>query len=272
MRYRTFTPALLALLLSSACLAAPESSGFDAGARQPKPSGHAAHQARGAKTLMLENAEGASIRLWKPDLTSAPLAAEHGHITLRPTGLGNYHAIVVEQDWGTAKDVLIRYEYMNGKPSGRSPAELTAAVKTEFEIVPDPLPREHARYIAGRPAAFLVRHRGHPAGGVPVTLTTANGTTLQATTDARGRVRFELPDDFAEVKPGRPNNRPAEMQVRSDFQAEGRAYTTILSAQYHVNPRHWQSFGGGVFIALLGMVAGGLTGRRLLKGNGKAEK
>lgn len=266
MQYRTVISGLLAVSLAGA--AGAEDARPAAETQQAKPSAHAP---RGVRTLMLENAEGASIRLWKPDLTTAPLAAEHGQVALRPTGTDNYHAIVVEQDWGKSKDVLIRYEYMMGKPSGHSPSELTATVKTEFEIVPDPLPREHARYTAGRPASFLVRHRGNPVGGVPVSLTTANGAALQATTNAQGQVRFELPDDFPNVKPGRSNNRPAEILIRSEVQADGRSYTTTLSAQYFVNPRHWQSFNAGLFIAVLGMVAGGITGRRLLKRNAKTE-
>lgn len=234
--------------------------------------GHGAQQGRDIKQIMLENAEGATITLWKPDLTTAPLAAEHGHISLRPTGMDNYHAIVAAQDWDGLKETVIRYEYMRGKPSGHSPAELTAAVKADFEIVPDPLPREHARYMTGRPAAFLVRYRGTPLSGIPVTLTTSNGSTLQDATDAEGLVRFKLPDDFPVVKPGRENNRPAEMQVRSEYQADNQSYNTVLSAQYHVNPRHWQSFEAGLLIAAVGAVVGGITGRRILAAGGKPAK
>lgn len=268
MKYCTFVAAF-AFGCYNLAWAAPSST------EDKKPSdrpAHSTHQGRGMKQVVLENAEGAAITLWKPDLTTAPLAAEHGHISLRPTGMDNYHAIVAEQDWGKSKEVLIRYEYMQGKPSGRSPSELTAAVKTDFEIVPDPLPREHSRYMTGRPASFLVRYRGEPLSGIPVTLTTSNGSTVQAATNADGLVRFELPDDFPVVKPGRANNRPAEMQVGSEHQADNHSYSTVLSAQYYVNPQYWQSFEVGLLIAAIGAVAGGITGRRILAASGKPAK
>ncbi len=268
MKYRTFVAAL-ALGCYSLAWAAPSST------EDKKPSdrsAHSSHQRGSMKQIMLENAEGATITLWKPNLTTVPLTAEHGHISLRPTGIDNYHAIVAEQDWGGMKEAVIRYEYMQGKPSGRSPSELTAAVKTDFEIVPDPLPREHSRYMTGRPAAFLVRYRGKPLSGIPVTLTTSNGSTVQAATNADGLVRFKLPDDFPLVKPGRENNRPAEMQVGSEYKADTHSYRTVLSAQYHVDPQYWQSFEVGLLIAAIGAVAGGITGRRAPTTNGKSAK
>ncbi|RCX24724.1 hypothetical protein DFQ59_1169 [Thioalbus denitrificans] len=270
---------LLAGLLASGCcvsvaLAQPPAHG-DAAAPaaetgQKPAGGHAGHGGgRRAKMLMLANADGARITYWKPDLTRMELSAEHGHLTLPPTGMDNYHALVVEQDWGPEKDTLIRYEYSFGKPSGHSPAELTAAVKTELEVVPDPIPREHYRYMAADRWSFLVRYQGQPLAGTPVLLATSQGSRLEAVTDAAGRVTFRLPDDFPEVEAGRENNTPAELSVTASHREDGLEFVTVLTAPYHADPAHWQSFPTGVAIAGAGFLVGGLVGFRRRHDNKK---
>ncbi|MCM8921286.1 MAG: hypothetical protein LC540_14695, partial [Candidatus Thiodiazotropha sp.] len=67
---------------------------------EKKPIEQPAHDHRGAKQITLENGEGATITLWKPDLSTQTLNLEHGGITIPKTGLDNYHAVVAEKDWG----------------------------------------------------------------------------------------------------------------------------------------------------------------------------
>lgn len=259
--------ALLAMACAASAWTAPSDTDrkpADRPAAGSAHQGHGAHTAHRTKRIPLENAEGANVTLWKPDLSTAPLTAHDGRVDLNPTGLDSYHAVVAERERAGVKETVIRYEYLNGRRTGRSPAELTAVAKTDFEIVPDPLPREHARYLTANPAAFLVRYRGAPLAGATVTLDTSHGSALEAVTGADGRVRFRLPDDFPEVKPGRANNPAAELRISSTHRAGDRTYRTVLTAAYHVDPAHWQSFEGGLLIAAAGIVAGGITGRRLL--------
>lgn len=269
-RYRTVF-ALLAMACAAPAWTAPSAADpqpADRPAAGRAHQGHGTHTARRAKRIPLENAEGADVTLWKPDLSTAPLTARDGKVDLNPTGLDSYHAVVAERERAGVTETVIRYEYLNGRRTGRSPAELTAAVKADFEIVPDPLPREHARYLTANPAAFLVRYRGAPLAGAAVTLDTSHGSALEGVTGADGRVRFRLPDDFPEVKPGRANNAAAELRVGSTHRAGDRTYRTVLTAAYHVDPAHWQSFEGGLLIAAAGIVAGGIAGRRLLATGG----
>ncbi len=245
-------------------------------ANQPpaKPANNApshAQQAdrRSPKKILLINGEGASITLWKPDLTTQTLTAEQNSITLPRTGLDNYHALVVKQDWGTSKESVIRYEYLSGKPSKQSPGRLTEAVKSEFEIVPDPLPREHYRYYSDHQWGFIVHLYGRPRAGIEVTLKTENGSLLKATTDYSGRVAFRLPEDFPAVTAGDRDNRSAEFAVSAMTTEAGMSYETMLTARYHVNPSHWQSSQLGALVAGLGFMVGGLVGRVKTRGGKK---
>jgi hypothetical protein len=210
---------------------------------------------------MLMFGEGAVARLWKPDLSIQPLEVKDGGIALPATGMGNYHALVVEQDWGYSKDILIRYEYMRGKESDYSPSKLANAEKAPLEIVPDPIPREHYRYLSGSQWDFLVRYKGDVIAGLPVVLETEFGSRLEAITDVEGRVSFQLPDDFPEVKPGRRNNSPAELWLTTHYDDGEITYQARLSAPYHVNPSHWQSTGLAAAVFVFGLLAGGFIGR-----------
>jgi hypothetical protein len=218
--------------------------------------------------LMLANADGATVRLWKPDLTSALLEVQHGGITIPNTGMDNYHALVATRSWSNLEDTLIRYEYLRGKPSGHSPSELAALSKSTFEIVPDPIPREHYRYLGNHTWDFLLRFKDAPLADTPVTLSTSNGTQLTGKSDAAGRVRFVIPDDFPEVQAGPTNNKPGELWLTAEHQDNGVTYHSALSAAYFIDPAHWQSKSLAAAIFALGLVAGGIIGR-VRKPNGE---
>ena len=258
-------PAILSLTLFAVVVspklcaqntAEPGQGSAQAGGQQQ----HQQHR-RGPKQFMLANSEGAVIRVWKPDLTTLPLEVKHGSITLPRTGVDNYHALVVEKDWGYLKEALIRYEYMFGRPSGHSTSELTAAEKTEFEIVPDPVPREHQHYLSDQTWNFILRFKSTPAAGIPITLATSNGSRVEATSDSEGKVSLRIPDDFPDIQKGKRDERTAEFEVSAELTDAGVIYQTLLSAEYEVNPGHWQSFGLGVTITGIGMLAGLFIGR-----------
>lgn len=258
---------LIALSLGLSAPAALAAGEDKAGSNKPQPqqAGHGGH--RGEKQFMIENAQGAEITLWKPDLTTQSLQAHHGAVTLPKTGMDNYHALVVEKDWGTGKEALIRYEYRFGRPSKRSPSELTATDKTAFEIVPAPIPREHYRYHSDQEWGFQVRLHGQPVAGQAVTLETEHGSSLQSVTNDDGYAGFRLPDDFPDLVEGRRDRRSAEFLVSAATDADGVAYQTTLSASYRVNPSHWQSHSMGWAVVGLGFIAGGLIGRQ--RGEGR---
>lgn len=258
---------LLALPLLPA--AAPASGAEPAGKHPKEKQTQSAHNHRGPKQLMLENADGAVITFWKPNLTTQPLTPVHGGVTLPKTGMDNYHAVVAEKDWGSSKETVIRYEYLFGRPSKHSPSELAGAVKTEFEIVPAPIPREHFRYLSEQRWGFQVRLHGQPAADIPLSLETEFGSRLAAVTDAQGYAVFRLPDDFPDVVEGLRDRRKAEFAVSATTEDGGVAYQTMLTASYHLNPSHWQSASMGWAVVGIGFIAGALLGRQKGRG-GKA--
>ncbi|MET0071801.1 MAG: hypothetical protein ABW096_17315 [Candidatus Thiodiazotropha sp.] len=254
-----FIPALFVSLTGMALAADGENP-------PPEPT----HNHRGeGKRIILENGHDATITLWKPDLSTEPLPFEHGGVTLPNTGMDNYHAILAEKDWGDHKEVVIRYEYRHGPPSKQSPSILAAKQKTEFEIVPDPIPREHYRYHSRQDWGFLLRFQGQPVGGHQVELQTANGSHLTATTDATGRVVFRIPDDFPGLVEGERDRRMGDFAVSSEYLQGDRRYTTQLSADYRVSPVHWQSTRLGLLVVGIGFIAGGFIGRVKRAGGGK---
>jgi len=231
---------------------------------------HQQHR-RGPRKIAVADSEGAVARLWKPDLTTLPLTVEQGSITLPRTGVDNYHAVVVEKDRGHLKEVLIRYQYMHGKPSGHSTGKLTAVEKTTFEIVPDPVPREHQHYRSDQRWNFFLRFKNQPAAGIPMTLETSHGTRVNTVSDSEGRVTLQIPDDFPDLWEGERDRRTAEFSISAETKDAGILYRTMLSAEYRVNPRHWQSTGLGVAVAGFGMLAGLFIGRiGLTETKGKA--
>ncbi|MEN8180623.1 MAG: hypothetical protein ABFS39_18655 [Pseudomonadota bacterium] len=261
--YRLCLPGLLLMSLAtvfpgSGVAAEPESD--EQAQKQAPPAAQHQHR-RGPKKLLLENADGASITYWKPDLTTQPLEASHGHITLPSSGMDNYHAVVVEKDWGDSVEALIRYEYLRGKPSHRSPAELAGAQKTRFEIVPDPIPREHYRYHSNQAWGFILRLDGQPVAETKVILQTGHGSLVEGVTDHAGLVSLLIPDDFPDIQAGERDERSADFRVKAETLADGIRYQTELSAEYRVNPAHWQSFGWGLTVAGLGFLVGGFIGR-----------
>ncbi|MGE0081491.1 MAG: hypothetical protein AB7U81_09370 [Thiohalomonadaceae bacterium] len=213
----------------------------------------------------LRDGTGADIGLWTPTLEQRPLAPAKpdGQVSVRPSGMDNYHLLVARRTSAEREEVALRYVYMRGKPSGQSPRRLLEAPKAVLEIVPNPLPREHWRYQTSAPAVFTVRYDGKPLAGQTVHLVTTHGTLLEAMTDVEGEVTFHLPEDFPHVAPSREANAAAEFIVSTEYMHGGVRRLTTLSAEYHPSPSHWQSSLGGVLALMVGFAGGVVLWRRL---------
>ncbi|MCG7990367.1 MAG: hypothetical protein JAY99_05685 [Candidatus Thiodiazotropha lotti] len=263
-------PSILAIML--AALVLPQSGVVAADQAQnlknSKPAVSYGH--RGAKTIHIDNLDGATITYIKPDLSSQSITPVMGRITMPVSGVDNYHALVVEKDWGDHKEVIIRYQYMFGRPSKQNPVRLTAAEKSEFEIVPNPLPREHYRYHSQQAWQFLARYQGEFVANQPLTLSTSNGSEQTLNTDQHGRVTFLIPDDFPGLIEGERNKQSAQFTISGEYQEGDTTYSTQLVSDYRVNPSHWQSTEWGVLVLGIGFLAGGYLGQNLKKRDKKA--
>ena len=213
------------------------------------------------KLYMLMNGADSEMRMWKPDGSIIEMTVAGDHFNLPKTGVDNYHAVGVERHSQNLREFYIRYIYRRGKPSGHSPAEILAINKSDLEIFPDPLPREHRDYQSGETWPFIVRFRGEPLSGAEVVLSTFYGGISTAVSDKEGRVLLHLPDDFPDMVEGERDERKADFAVTAEHQDGDNRYRSHLGAEYEPNPRHWQSRPLGFLVIGIGMLAGGFLGR-----------
>ncbi len=219
---------------------------------------HSGHGRGRGKQLNLHQGDDADVYLWLPTLVQRRVdtADAVGNYTVSGTGLNNYHLLMAERYQDNKTEIAMRYVYMHGKPSGESPALLINYPKTDLEIVPSPLPREHWRYYGDRNYYFTITYRGSPVIDKAITLTTTNGSKLTAKSDHQGMVSFTLPDDFRNVKLGRSNNKAADFMFEVDHQNNEHRYVTSYSAPYYVNPSHWQIQWEGFALMVVGFLGG----------------
>lgn len=250
----------------------PVENGSDNAHQHHHSQQHAQGQQRKAKRFYLHDGQGAKVEFWLPSTEQRPLTLndQDASVALRGTGMVSYHLLMATRQLPGRVETALRYQYMRGKPTDYSPAKLVSVQKSKLELAPNPLPREHWRYQGLKPADFIVRFEGKPVAGIEVVLNTSLGSTLKTASNKEGGVRFILPDDFSQVKPGRENNPSAEFFVHIAHRENGTEYLTSYSADYYVSPSHWQSTTAGFASMLVGFVGGLLMIRRRNKGEEKS--
>ncbi len=221
---------------------------------------HGKHGGHGmGETTLLHaiNCEGnSSVVLIKPDLSKEDLNLSDNTLNLPKASVGGYYALTLNHHSANRVDSAIRYLSQQGRPSKISPTRLTALPKTDLEIVPNPLHREHDRYTASKSYRFLLTFKGTPLPHLPVILETKNGSDSAFTTDKNGEIAVTLPNDFKNVRVGKGDKKPSEFLLHAQYSESNIRYNTSLSMPYFVNPNdYWQSqpYGAGViFIGFLG--------------------
>ncbi len=186
-----------------------------------------------------------------------PVEAEGAKIASATPKIGNYHWVVAREE--TAGEVRVASTaWYFGNP-GDSPKELLRQQKHELEIVPDPLPREHASYRESEKWRFLVRFNGQPLANQPVTLETAFGSRSTFITDAAGIATVLFPRDFkpaaaAENDSGHAPRRAAFV-LSTTKEDKGRSYLTAFNQFYSPDADRGKSLGWGAAFGLIGMFA-----------------
>lgn len=151
--------------------------------------------------------------------------------------------------------------YNYGERGAKDPTAMFMKQKNELEIIPQPHPREHARYRADEEWKFLVRFNGQPLAGQKVYLETSNGSMAEFVSDAAGVIRMRLPDDFKaeEEMPaaGGHNHgmrRGADFVLAAEHAGEGKNYLTAFNSSYGPNAFDQRNLGLGLGFMLLGML------------------
>jgi len=229
---------------------------------------HGSHGKGESAMFALMNSETkASSHLILPDLSEKNLSFKLNTVMLPKPPMGGYYAMVAEGNNTNGTYSAIRYLSLNGRPCKVSPTKLTALPKTDLEIIPDPLHREHDRYTASKSYRFLLHFQGKPLINTAVTLETHDTPTQTYTTDQAGAFSITLPNDFKNVKVERSENKPSEFLLTTQHRDGEHLYKSTLSMPYSLNPNdYWQSQTYGAGAIFIGFLGGLLVYRRTKKG------
>lgn len=240
--------------------------GCDAGKKSA--SKHGGHGKGQSTMFALMNLEGnTSAHLIFPDLSEKPLSFKANTVMLPKPSMGGYYAMVAEGYDTNSTYSAIRYLSQQGRPSKVSPTKLTALPKTNLEIVPDPLHREHDRYTATKAYRFLLHFQGKPLANTTVTLETHDTPAQTYTTDQTGAFSITLPNDFKNVQVGRSENKPSEFLLSTEHHDGEHLYKSSLTMPYSLNPNnYWQSQSYGAGAIFIGFLGGIFLYRRTKKG------
>lgn len=187
-----------------------------------------------------------------------PAGAEGARIESATPKIGNYHWVVAREETPDGVKVASTAWYF-GNP-GASPKALLQEPKHELEIVPQPLPREHASYREAEKWRFLVRFDGQPLANQPVTLETEFGSRSTVLTDAAGYATVLFPRDFKPVPKTEGEHqghgpRRAAFVLSTIKEAGGRRYLTAFNHYYGPDGDRNRSLGWGAAFGVLGMLA-----------------
>lgn len=185
-----------------------------------------------------------------------PLGAEGASISSAAPGMGNYHWVVARVE--TPEEVRVASTAWYFSNPGDAPTQLLRETRHELEIIPQPLPREHASYRESEKWRFLVRWQGKPLPRQAVHLETELGTRMSVLTDEQGLAtvvfpRDQRPNPTQANEHGRP---PRAKFVLATEKEEGvRRYRTAFNFQYGPDPDRQRDLAWGAGFAILGMVA-----------------
>lgn len=229
--------------------------GCDEGkATASKHGGHG--KGESAMFALMNSDSNVSSHLILPDLSTTPLNMKINTVMLPKPPMGGYYAMVAEGNETNSSFSAIRYLSLHGRPCKVSPTKLTALPKTDLEIIPDPLHREHDRYTASKSYRFILHFQEKPLANTTVTLETHDTPAHTYTTDQTGAFSITLPNDFKNVQVGRSENKPSEFLIVAQHTDNNLTYKSTLSMPYSLNPNdYWQSqtYGAGaIFIGFLG--------------------
>lgn len=258
------------MLFLMAALSLPVSAAEGHGHGGRKPTALAAPSWTRAPLLVTARSAEGGIRVAAANLVAPQLEVYApkgwngaGHRTLPLVGgarvaplpeAGNYYWLSARAEMPEYVAVASTAHYFPNP--GPAPAALLLARKNELEIIPQPLPREHASYRAGEEWNFLVRFDGHPLGGEQVILETANGSRAEFVTDAQGLAKVRFPDDFKPdvAQEGEHGGRSkAGFVLTAEYGAGGKTYLTAFNQAYGPDAFAGRNLWTGVGFMVFGM-------------------
>ncbi|MDR0275398.1 MAG: hypothetical protein LBI48_08695 [Burkholderiaceae bacterium] len=211
---------------------------------------------RGSASLRLRGAQAPSVTVFGPagGQREFQLADGRAKIEVVDAGTGNYHWVQMrdEQEGHVAVASTVWFSSV----SGPAPRRLLDTRHSELEIVPMPLPREHAAYRESEKWGFTVRYQGQPLAGQRVFMETENGTRGAFITDAQGMATVLFPRDF-DGKPGGGHGArlSAGFVLGTEHMSDGRHFVTTFNFSYREDADRGRSLGWGAAFGVLGMAS-----------------
>lgn len=229
---------------------------------------HGGHGKGESAMFALMNTEGnSSAHIILPDLSEKPLSFKLNTVMLPKPSMGGYYAMISEGNDANGTFSAIRYLSLHGRPCKVSPTHLTALPKTNLEIIPNPLHREHDRYTASKSYRFLLHFQGQPLANATITMETHDTQAQTYTTDGAGEFSITLPNDFKNVQIGRSENKSSEFLIIAQHSDNNLTHKSTLTMPYSLNPNdYWQSQSYGAGAIFIGFLGGLFLYRRTKKG------
>jgi hypothetical protein len=237
---------------------------------------------RAAATLAVKNFQPAELQVFAAE---GPGDRLRRLIPVRPEGtrieavtpkIGNYHWVSArEENGGTVTVASTTYAF--GNP-GEAPTRMLLQQKSELEIIPQPLPREHGAWRESEKWDFLLRFNGQPLANKTVKMETEFGTKTAFVSDDKGRVTVLFPRDFkpAEKKPAAGGHdhgpRRAKFVLAAEHDDGGRHYLTAFNYTYSADAERDRNLLAGVGFGLFGMLLAAPLLRRKQVANNNSVK
>ncbi|TNF91863.1 MAG: DUF4198 domain-containing protein [Gammaproteobacteria bacterium] len=191
-----------------------------------------------------------------------PLEGDKAKIASRDSKQGGYHWVSARAESGNSVRIASTVTYFSNP--GPAPRAMLKQNKSELEIRPMRLPREHQRYRADETWPFQLLYQGEPVTDTEVTFESRNGSRFIYSTDASGQFEVEFPSDFPEVNTEtKGNGGHRHGRRKSDFvlaaQLEQGERHLLSAFNYHYTPGAYadKNLSLGIGMAVLGMFAAG---------------
>jgi hypothetical protein len=200
---------------------------------------------------------------FKSDRQEWDIPAREDRFALQSAGVGNYHWLQAREETPESVKVASTAHYFSNP--GPAPTAMLARPKSELEIVPDPLPREHNQYRENQEWAFTLRFRDQPLAGATLLFASSAGSRTSFVSDAAGRALVRFPTDVApDERQGHHGGGASNRFVLAvEHRADDRHYLTAFNYRYDEDAYARRSLvWGGGFLALGGLLGLPLIVRR----------
>ena len=218
-------------------------------------------------------AEGPADRLRR----QFPVAPEGTRIEAVTPKIGNYHWVSAREE-AEGQVTVASTAYAFGNP-GEAPTALLLKQKSELEIIPQPLPREHGAWRESEKWQFLLRFNGQPLAKKEVRMETEFGTKTAFVSDERGMVTVLFPRDFKPVEKKSEQGghdhgpRRAKFVLAAEHDDAGKRYLTAFNYTYSADAARDRNLLAGVGFGVFGMLlATPLLRRKNAKNNNSAKE